>query len=92
LISQAAFALVNALVVGVGGCLSSLAGGRAADLVVQRSIPSNSKAARAWLVAASCSLAVPAWLAVIKAPTFTVAMATLIFDYAQDDCLAFDFS
>mmetsp|Transcript_14925 Transcript_14925/g.35177 ORF Transcript_14925/g.35177 Transcript_14925/m.35177 type:complete len:318 (+) Transcript_14925:807-1760(+) len=74
----AEYAVTNAFVVGVGGLVSSLVGGRLADRLAESSLGAS---ARAWVVAASCILAVPAWLAVIGAGTFQAAMTFLFVEY-----------
>jgi MFS family permease len=75
---QATYALLNAGVVAVGGFLSSFAGGKISDALKAKS---SDPGARAWVVAVSCALAVPAWLSVVRAGSFSMAMGCLFIEY-----------
>jgi len=75
---QATYAMLNAGVVVVGGFLSSFAGGKISDSLKSKS---GDPGARTWLLATSCALAVPAWLSVVWAGSFSMAMGCLFVEY-----------
>jgi sugar phosphate permease len=76
---QAAYAWLNAGVVAFGGFVSSLAGGKVSDALIARG--GGDPGVRARVVAVSCALAVPAWLAVVHARSFSLAMGSLFAEY-----------
>lgn len=75
---QATYAMLNAGVVVAGGFLSSFAGGKISDSLKAKS---GDPGARTWLLATSCALAVPAWLSVVWAGSFSMAMGCLFVEY-----------
>lgn len=75
---QATYAMLNAGVVVAGGFLSSFAGGKISDTLKAKS---SDPGARTWLLATSCALAVPAWLSVVRAGSFLMAMGCLFIEY-----------
>ena len=70
----------------MGGFLSSLVGGKAADAFATKWARGDA-GAKAWVVAASSALAAPAWLLVVRTgATFEGAMAALFAEYLVAEC------
>lgn len=85
---QSSFAVANAFVVGLGGFISSITGGSLSDRFSRRT-PNGGvvdPGARAWLMALSSFLAIPAWTAVMMAPSFNIAIAFLLIEYLVAEC------
>jgi len=81
--NQAEYGVVNAIVVGVFGFLSSFGGGKLADTLTSRS---SDKGVKAWLMAGSCFLAIPSWCLVASSQSFSLAMAFLALEYLVAEC------
>jgi predicted MFS family arabinose efflux permease len=83
----AAFAGSNALVVGVGGLLSSLAGGCLSDRVASAGgLFGAGRAARAWVPAVGSLLAAPCWAGFVLATTPEQAAGCLLLEYLAAEC------
>mmetsp|Transcript_29150 Transcript_29150/g.38338 ORF Transcript_29150/g.38338 Transcript_29150/m.38338 type:complete len:558 (+) Transcript_29150:197-1870(+) len=75
------YSLLNTLVVGSAGALSSTLGGLLSDRLVERDLR-----ARAWVCAAGSLLAMPFWVAVCLTSNFYVAMFFLFLEYFVACC------
>ena len=85
--SENLFAGTNAVVVSVGGLLSSILGGYVSDLLAKPgSIDENKGIARSWVPAVGSLLAVPAWVLFIKAPTPELSLLYLFSEYIFAEC------
>merc|ERR1711907_637521 len=85
--SENVFAGTNAIVVSVGGLLSSILGGYISDVLTKPgSNGENSGLARSWVPAIGSLLAVPAWILFIKAPTPELSIIYLFFEYIFAEC------
>ena len=84
--SESIFAGSNALVVSMGGLLSTIIGGYISDSLANPKDPSKRRIARAWVPAIGSLLAAPLWAAFVLIDDPTYAAVCLFFEYIVAEC------
>ncbi|CAN0270584.1 unnamed protein product [Pylaiella littoralis] len=75
------YAVLNALVVAVGGLLSSFLGG-----VISDKYSVQDPRVRAWVPMVGCILAIPCWAGVVTGTNFYVSLGFLLAEYIAAEC------
>lgn len=84
--SESTFAGSNALVVSIGGLLSTIIGGYISDSLANPKDQSQRRIARAWVPAVGSLLAAPLWAAFVLVDDPTYAAICLFFEYIVAEC------